>query len=60
MSTVGGPFYYPTCTWQELNWDPDVSCNDFWYFCWNVTNADAPDSITSIDYALSDATNGDP
>lgn len=57
---VGGPFYYPTCTWQELNWDPEENCPDFFYFCGNVTNADAPESITSVDYALANATNGEP
>lgn len=57
---VGGPFYYPTYTWQELNWDPNQGSWDFWYFCWNVTNADAPQKIRQVDYALSAATNGEP
>jgi hypothetical protein len=57
---VGGPFYYPTNTWQELNWDPAQGSYDFWYFCWNVTNANAPESITQVDYELSSVTNGEP
>ena len=43
-----------------MNWDPEENCPDFFYFCGNVTNADAPESITSVDYALSNATNGEP
>jgi hypothetical protein len=49
-----------TNTWQELNWSPLFGYYDFWYFCWNVTNLDAPESITSIDYELSSTTNGEP
>ncbi len=47
-------------TWQELNWDPLSGSNDFWLFCTNVTNLDAPESITSVDYELSSVTNGEP
>ena len=57
---MGGPFYYPTYTWQELNWDPNYGSYDFWYFCWNVTNANAPESIQKIDYELSSVTKGEP
>ena len=57
---VGGPFFYPTNTWQELNWDPNAGSYDFWYFCWNVTNADAPESIKKVDNELSSVTNGEP
>ena len=57
---MGGPFNYPTNTWQELNWDPEYGSNDFWLFCTNVTNLEAPESVTSVDYALSETTNGAP
>lgn len=59
-SAVGGPLFYPTNTWQELNWDPAQGSYDFWYFCTNVTNLNAPENVTSIDYALSSTTNGAP
>lgn len=53
---IGGPFDYPTYTWQELNWDldwfPDDGSQDFWYFCANVTNLNAPAEITEVDYSL--------
>lgn len=57
---LGGPFNYPTNTWQELNWNPAAGSDDFWLFCTNVTNADAPEDVTSIDYALSKYTSGEP
>lgn len=57
---IGGPFEYPTSTWQELNWDSLAGSYDFWYFCENVTNVDAPENITKVDYALSETTNGAP
>ncbi|KAK3057494.1 hypothetical protein LTR09_001678 [Extremus antarcticus] len=57
---IGGPFIYLANTWQELNWDPLSGSNDFWLFCTNVTNLDAPESITSVDYELSSVTNGEP
>ena len=57
---IGGPFYYKTSTWQELNWDPNQGSYDFWWFCTNVTNLDAPDDITSVDYELISASNGKP
>lgn len=57
---IGGPFYYKTNTWQELNWDPDFASDDFWLFCENVTNLEAPESIKNLDYALSSTTNGAP
>lgn len=47
-------------TWQELNWNPLTSSNDFWDFCSNVTNIDAPKTITDIDYVLSKYTGGEP
>jgi hypothetical protein len=57
---MGGPLNYPTNTWQELNWNPEYGSDDFWLFCTNVTNLDAPENITQVDYALSQYTNGEP
>ena len=34
---LGGPLFYPTNTWQELNWYPPYGSNDFWDFCRNVS-----------------------
>ena len=34
---LGGPLYYPTNTWQELNWYPAYGSDDFWDFCRNVS-----------------------
>lgn len=51
---------YPTGTWQELNWNPLYSSNDFWDFCSNITNVDAPKTVIEIDYALSNYTGGEP
>lgn len=45
---------------QEFNWSPVYGSDDFWLFCQNVTNPDAPENITQIDYALSEYTNGEP
>jgi hypothetical protein len=56
---VGGPFNYPIGTWQELNWSPLYTDNDFWYFCSNVTNIDAPANITAVDNALAKYTGGE-
>jgi hypothetical protein len=56
---IGGPMFYPTNTWQELNWSPLYGSSDFWSFCSNVTNQDAPESITSVDTALSKYTHGE-
>lgn len=47
-------------TWQELNWNPSYSSDDFWNFCSNVTNMDAPEAITEVDYALANYTGGEP
>ncbi|KAI9686127.1 MAG: hypothetical protein M1820_010679 [Bogoriella megaspora] len=54
---LGGPMNYPTNTWQELNWSPSGS-RDFWDFCNNVTNLDAPANITAVDNQLAQYTNG--
>ena len=57
---VGGPLSYPTNSWQELNWYPAYSWNDFFDFCSNVTNINAPANITAVDSALVKYSNGDP
>ena len=49
---LGGPFKYPTMTWQELNWNPEIGPEDFFYFCRNVSNVDSPPDITQVDYEL--------
>jgi hypothetical protein len=51
---------YPTNTWQELNWDPNQGSEDFFNFCRNVTNIDAPANITAVDNILANYTNGEP
>jgi hypothetical protein len=56
---VGGPMNYPTNTWQELNWNPKSGSQDFFTFCSNVTNIDAPESIRSVDNALAKYTRGE-
>jgi hypothetical protein len=58
---IGGPMNYPTNTWQELNWDfPRHGSEDFYDFCGNVTNLDAPENITKVDYALAKYSDGEP
>ncbi|KAI7195983.1 hypothetical protein KC343_g10178 [Hortaea werneckii] len=59
-SPLGGPMFYPTNTWQGLNWTPEYNSEDFWYFCSNVTNLDAPGKNTQIDYSLAQYTNWEP
>jgi len=51
---------YPTSTWQELNWYPAYSENDFFDFCANITNINAPANIIAVDSALVNYSNGDP
>ncbi len=51
---------YPTDTWQELLWDPKRSAPDFFNFCANVTNIDAPANITAVDWVLANYTGGQP
>lgn len=58
--SLGGPLNYPTNTWQELNWLPLPGAEDFWAFCSNVTNLDAPANITKVDTMLSNYSNGEP
>lgn len=56
---IGGPFYYPTYTWQEIYYDgSDRDHQDFFDFCRNVTDIDAPANVTKVDYELSRYTGG--
>ena len=57
---LGGPMNYPTNTWQELNWNSTYGSADFFNFCNNVTNIDAPPNITAVDSQLSKYTDGEP
>ena len=57
---MGGPMNYPTNTWQELNWSPLYGSFDFWNFCNNVSNINAPENITAVDYHLANYTQGEP
>jgi hypothetical protein len=57
---IGGPFLYPTFTWQELYWNPARGHEDFFYFCRNVTDVDASANTTKIDYDLAKYTGGEP
>ncbi len=49
---------YPTNTWQELNWYPGYDHPDFFAFCNNITDMNAPANITAVDMQLSNYTNG--
>ena len=51
--------FYPTNTWQELNWNPAYGSSDFFAFCSNVTNMNAPENITSVDHVLAQYTDGE-
>ncbi|KAI1872410.1 uncharacterized protein JN550_004129 [Neoarthrinium moseri] len=55
---IGNPGFYQTATWQEIGWKNGA--NDFFEFCGNVTNIDAPETITQVDYALANYTKGQP
>ncbi|KAK7885404.1 hypothetical protein LTR67_010582 [Exophiala xenobiotica] len=55
---LGGPMNYPTNTWQELNWYPDYDAPDFFAFCNNITDMNAPANITAVDMQLANYTNG--
>ncbi|KAI4247810.1 MAG: hypothetical protein LQ352_006090 [Teloschistes flavicans] len=57
---IGGPMNYPTNTWQELNWNSSYGSQDFFHFCSNVTNLDAPANITAVDTLLSNYSDGQP
>jgi hypothetical protein len=55
---IGGPLFYPSSTWQELNWNPEYAQRDFFDFCRNVTDIDAPSNTTDADFTLSKYTGG--
>ncbi|KAI0180215.1 peptidase S28 [Hypoxylon sp. FL1284] len=57
---IGNPGFYLSSTWQELNWDPAYGSRDFFYFCGNVTDINAPEEITEVDYMFANYTNGVP
>jgi hypothetical protein len=60
VDPIGTPGSYFSNTWQELNWNSTYGSRDFFYFCGNVTDVDAPEEIANVDYALSNYTNGEP
>ncbi|KPI34765.1 putative serine protease K12H4.7 [Cyphellophora attinorum] len=55
---IGGPDNYPLGTWQELNWNKSVSDPQWWYFCGNVTDDNAPANVTAGDSLLANYTDG--
>jgi hypothetical protein len=57
---IGNPGFYLANTWQELNWNSSYGSNDFFEFCGNVTDVDAPENITQVDYTFANYTNGEP
>ncbi|KAI1417477.1 peptidase S28 [Hypoxylon sp. FL1857] len=57
---IGNPGFYHSNTWQELNWNSTYGPRDFFYFCGNVSDIDAPEELTQVDYALANYTNGEP
>ncbi|XXH04955.1 hypothetical protein Hte_011378 [Hypoxylon texense] len=57
---IGNPGFYHSSTWQELNWNSTYGSRDFFYFCGNVSDIDAPEEITQVDYLFANYTNGVP
>ncbi|KAI1374948.1 peptidase S28 [Hypoxylon crocopeplum] len=57
---IGNPGFYHSNTWQELNWNSTYGSRDFFYFCGNVSDIDAPEDIAQVDYALANYTKGEP
>ncbi len=57
---IGNPGFYLSNTWQELNWNSSYGSRDFFYFCGNVSDIDAPKGVSDIDYSMSIYTNGEP
>ena len=55
---IGGPFVYPTYTWQEIYWNPKYGHEDFFDFCRNVTDGNAPANTTAVDSQLAKYTDG--
>lgn len=54
---VGGPFDYPTETWQELSWQDQDST--FWAFCNALTDIDAPENVRAVDAQMAKYTDGE-
>ncbi|KAI8627431.1 extracelular serine carboxypeptidase-like protein [Xylariaceae sp. FL1651] len=57
---IGNPGFYLSNTWQELGWNSTFGHRDFFNFCGNITDIDAPKEIAEVDYALSNYTKGEP
>ncbi|KAF7516693.1 hypothetical protein G7054_g14050 [Neopestalotiopsis clavispora] len=57
---IGNPGFYLAATWQELNWNASYGADDFFEFCGNVTDVNAPENITQVDYTFANYTNGQP
>ncbi|KAK7953754.1 extracelular serine carboxypeptidase-like protein [Apiospora saccharicola] len=59
---IGNPGFYPTNTWQELNWNASYGSRDFFDFCGNVTAVDGvlPAGVAQGDLALANYTGGAP
>ncbi|KAI1179941.1 peptidase S28 [Nemania sp. FL0916] len=57
---IGGPFYYPYYTWQEINWNPAYDHQDFFDFCTNLTDYQAPAEVTAVDKSMAKYTHGEP
>ncbi|KAI1816653.1 peptidase S28 [Poronia punctata] len=55
---LGGPFYYPDYTWQEIDWNPAIGRGNFFDFCDNVTNPSPTPSSIKTDSLLSRYTHG--
>jgi hypothetical protein len=60
VDPIGNPGTYFSNTWQELNWNSTYGSRDFFNFCGNVTDIDAPDEIAKVDYVMSNYTKGEP
>ena len=50
---------YPTNTFQEIYWNPKYGHEDFFDFCRNVTDLNAPENTTAVDNQLANYTNGE-
>ncbi|KAK5629818.1 hypothetical protein RRF57_005533 [Xylaria bambusicola] len=57
---IGNPGTYLSNTWQELNWNSTYGSRDFFYFCGNITDIDAPKEIAEVDHSMSIYTHGEP
>ncbi|KAI0116341.1 peptidase S28 [Nemania sp. FL0031] len=55
---LGGPFFYPSYSFQEINWNPAYGHQDFFDFCTNVTDINAAPEITAVDNAMAKYTGG--